>query len=113
MRGAKLGFADIRDDTLNLDENKIEEAITSKTKAIVPVLYAGVSAEMDKINEIATHYGLAVVEDAAQTVGSFYKGKAWGCMDAMGCYSNYVMKNDVCGKGGALIINCDVYVVKM
>lgn len=80
LRGAKLVFADIRDDTLNLDENKIEEAITSKTKAIVPVHYAGVSAEMDKINEIATHYGLAVVEDAAQAVGSFYKGKACGSM---------------------------------
>lgn len=110
LRGAKLVFADIRDDTLNLDENKIEEAITSKTKAIVPVHYAGVSAEMDKINEIATHYGLAVVEDAAQAVGSFYKGKACGSMGDMGCYSFHETKNVVCGEGGALILNRDDYV---
>lgn len=110
LRGAKLVFADIRDDTLNLDENKIEEAITSKTKAIVPVHYAGVSAEMDKINEIATRYGLAVVEDAAQAVGSFYKGKACGSMGDMGCYSFHETKNVVCGEGGALILNRDDYV---
>lgn len=110
LRGAKLVFVDIRDDTLNIDENKIEEAITAKTKAIVPVHYAGVSAEMDKILEIAKKHNLAVVEDAAQAVGSTYKNKACGSIGDMGCYSFHETKNVVCGEGGALIINKDDYV---
>ncbi len=110
LRGAKLVFVDIRDDTLNIDENKIEEAVTAKTKAIVPVHYAGVSAEMDKILEIAKKHNLAVVEDAAQAVGSTYKNKACGSIGDMGCYSFHETKNVVCGEGGALIINKDDYV---
>lgn len=110
LRGAKLVFVDIRDDTLNIDETKIEAAITPKTKAIVPVHYAGVSAEMDKILEIADKYNIAVVEDAAQAVGSFYKGRACGSIGDMGCYSFHETKNVVCGEGGALIINKNDYV---
>ncbi len=105
LRGAVPVFVDIRDDTLNLDENKIEAAITPKTKVIVPVHYAGVSADMDKINEIAKKHGLLVVEDAAQAVGSKYKGKACGTCGDMGCYSFHETKNVVCGEGGALLLN--------
>lgn len=105
LRGAVPVFVDIRDDTLNLDESKIEAAITPKTKVIVPVHYAGVSADMDKINEIAKKHGLLVVEDAAQAVGSKYKGKACGTCGDMGCYSFHETKNVVCGEGGALLLN--------
>lgn len=103
-RGAKIVFVDIRPDTLNIDENLIEAAITEKTKAIVPVHYAGVSCEMDKINEIARKYGLKVVEDAAQGVTATYKGKPLGTLGDFGCYSFHETKNYSMGEGGALLI---------
>ena len=105
LRGAKIVFVDIRDDTLNLDEKQLEAAITSKTKAIVPVHYAGVCAEMDTILQIANKYNIPVVEDAAQAVGSRYKGKVAGSMGVMGCYSFHETKNISSGEGGALLIN--------
>lgn len=103
--GAKLVFVDIRPDTMNIDENKIEAAITSKTKVIVAVHYAGVACEMDKIMDIARRYGLKVVEDAAQGVMSMYKGKALGTIGDFGCYSFHETKNYSMGEGGALVIN--------
>lgn len=105
LRGARLVFVDIKNDTLNIDEKKIEEAITTKTKVIVPVHYAGVCAEMDYINEIAKNYNLFVVEDAAQAVGSRYKGKVAGTISDLGCYSFHETKNISCGEGGALLVN--------
>ena len=104
LRGAVPVFVDIRPDTMNLDENLIEEAITEKTRAIVPVHYAGVACEMDKIMELAGKYRLAVVEDAAQGVCSFYKGKALGTMGDYGCFSFHETKNFSMGEGGALLI---------
>lgn len=104
MRGAKIVFVDIRQDTMNIDENLIEAAITDKTKAIVPVHYAGVACEMDKIMEIAKKYNLYVVEDAAQGVMSTYKGKALGTIGDFGCYSFHETKNYSMGEGGALLI---------
>ncbi len=104
LRGAKLVFVDIRPDTLNIDETKIEDAITEKTKVIVPVHYAGVSCEMDTIMEIAEKYDLKVVEDAAQGVMSEYKGKALGNIGDFGCYSFHETKNYSMGEGGALLI---------
>lgn len=105
MRGAKLVFVDIRPDTMNIDENLIEEAITPATKAIVPVHYAGVGCEMDKIMAIAGKYGLTVIEDAAQAIMSEYKGKALGTFGKFGCYSFHETKNYSMGEGGALLIN--------
>lgn len=105
LRGAKIVFVDIRDDTLNLDEKLLEAAITPKTKAIVPVHYAGVCADMDKILDVAKLYHIPVVEDAAQAVGSFYKGKAAGAIGEMGCYSFHETKNISSGEGGALLVN--------
>lgn len=105
LRGAIPVFVDIRPDTLNIDENKIEAALSPKTKVIVPVHYAGVSAEMSVINTIAKQHDLIVVEDAAQAVGSKYKGNACGALGDMGCYSFHETKNIVCGEGGALLIN--------
>ena len=107
--GAKLVFVDIRPDTMNIDEKKIEKAITSKTKAIVAVHYAGVSCEMDVILNIARKYGLKVVEDAAQGVMSFYKGKALGTIGDFGCYSFHETKNYSMGEGGAIVINNKAY----
>lgn len=104
LRGAQVVFVDIRPDTMNIDENLIEAAITDKTKAIVPVHYAGVSCEMDKIMEIAHRYGLMVVEDAAQGVMSTYKGQALGTIGDYGCYSFHETKNYSMGEGGALLI---------
>ena len=104
LRGAVPVFVDIRPDTMNLDENLIEAAITEKTKAIVPVHYAGVACEMDKIMELARKYRLAVVEDAAQGVCSFYKGKALGTIGDYGCFSFHETKNFSMGEGGALLI---------
>lgn len=104
MRGAKIVFVDIRPDTMNIDEKLIEDAITDKTKVIVPVHYAGVSCEMDKIMEIAKKYNLNVVEDAAQGVMSTYKGKALGTMGDFGCYSFHETKNYSMGEGGAILI---------
>lgn len=103
-RGAKIVFVDIRPDTMNINENLIEAAITDKTKAIVPVHYAGVSCEMDKIMEIAKKHNLKVVEDAAQGVMSFYKGQALGTFGDYGCYSFHETKNYSMGEGGALLI---------
>lgn len=104
LRGAKIVFVDIRPDTMNINEELIEEAITERTKAIVPVHYAGVSCEMDRIMEIAKKYKLAVVEDAAQGVMAFYKGKALGTIGDFGCYSFHETKNYSMGEGGALLI---------
>ena len=103
--GAKLVFVDVRPDTMNIDEKKIEAAITDKTKVIVPVHYAGVACEMDTILEIAHRHGLKVVEDAAQGVMSSYKGKALGTIGDFGCYSFHETKNYSMGEGGALVIN--------
>lgn len=109
LRGAKVVFVDIRPDTMNIDEKKIEAAITKKTKAIVPVHYAGVSCEMDTIMDIARRHNLCVIEDAAQGVMSRYKGKALGTIGDFGCYSFHETKNYSMGEGGALLIkNADM-----
>ncbi|MGJ0456311.1 dTDP-4-amino-4,6-dideoxygalactose transaminase [Aliarcobacter cryaerophilus] len=106
LRGAKIVFVDIRPDTMNIDETKIEVAITSKTKAIVPVHYAGVACEMDTIMDIATKHNLFVVEDAAQAIMSSYKGKALGTIGHLGAYSFHETKNVTsAGEGGLLFIN--------
>ena len=105
LRGAVPVFVDIRPDTMNIDENLIEDAITEKTKAIVPVHYAGVSCEMDTINEIARRHHLYVIEDAAQGVMSSYKGRALGTLGDFGCYSFHETKNYSMGEGGALLVN--------
>jgi len=104
LRGAKIVFVDIRPDTQNMDEKLIEQAITKKTKAIVPVHYAGVSCEMDRILSIAEKYKLIVIEDAAQGVHAYYKGQALGTMGDFGCYSFHETKNYTMGEGGALLI---------
>ncbi|MEA2016040.1 MAG: dTDP-4-amino-4,6-dideoxygalactose transaminase [Actinomycetota bacterium] len=105
MRGAKLRFIDIRKDTLNIDESKIEEAITPQTRAIIAVHYGGVSCEMDKILNIAKKYNLYVIEDAAQGIESKYKGNYLGAMGDIGCLSFHETKNITCGEGGAILIN--------
>lgn len=105
LAGANLVFVDIRPDTMNIDETKIEAAITDKTKVICPVHYAGVACEMDTIMEIARKHNLLVVEDAAQGVMSTYKGKALGTIGDFGCYSFHETKNYSMGEGGAIIIN--------
>ena len=104
LRGATAVFVDINPKTMNIDENLIEDAITEKTKAIVPVHYAGVACEMDKIMEIAKKHNLYVVEDAAQGIMSTYKGKALGTIGDYGCYSFHETKNYSMGEGGALLI---------
>lgn len=104
LRGAVPVFIDIRPDTMNLDEKLIEDAITPKTKAIVPVHYAGVSCEMDTILDIAKRHNLVVIEDAAQGIMSTYKGKALGTMGDFGCFSFHETKNFSMGEGGALLI---------
>lgn len=104
LRGARVVFVDIRPDTMNIDETLIKDAITDKTKAIVPVHYAGVSCEMDTIMNIAKRYGLTVIEDAAQAVASTYKGRALGTIGDYGCYSFHETKNYSMGEGGALLI---------
>lgn len=109
LRGAKIVFVDIRPDTMNIDETKIEAAITNKTKAIVPVHYAGVSCEMDTIMAIAKKHHLFVVEDAAQGVTAYYKGKALGTIGDFGCYSFHETKNYSMGEGGAILFNDDQY----
>ena len=110
LRGGVPVFVDIREDTLNIDENLIENAITDKTKAICVVHYAGVACEMDKILEIAQKYNLPVVEDAAQALGSFYKEKPLGTIGDLGCFSFHETKNVISGEGGALIINNPKYI---
>ena len=109
LRGARLVFVDIRPDTMNIDETKIEEAVTDKTKVIVPVHYAGVSCEMDTIMTIAKKYGLMVVEDAAQAIFSTYKGKYCGTIGDFGCFSFHETKNFSMGEGGAILINDSKY----
>lgn len=105
LAGATLVFVDVRPDTMNIDETKIEAAITDKTRVIVPVHYAGVACEMDTIMDIARRHNLMVVEDAAQGVMSSYKGKALGTIGDFGCFSFHETKNYSMGEGGALIIN--------
>lgn len=112
LAGAKLVFVDIRPDTMNIDEKLIERAITDKTKVIVPVHYAGVACEMDTIMDIAARHGLLVVEDAAQGVMSFYKGKALGTIGDFGCYSFHETKNYSMGEGGAVVINNEKFIEK-
>lgn len=110
LRGAKVVFVDIRPDTMNIDETLIEAAITEKTKAIVPVHYAGVACEMDTILDIAKRHNLVVIEDAAQGVMAYYKGKALGTIGDMGCYSFHETKNYSMGEGGAILFRDDKYV---
>jgi len=110
LRGAKPVFADIRPDTLNLDETKLEALITPKTKAIVPVHYAGVACEMDAILEIANRNGIPVVEDNAHGLFGKYKGKWLGTFGVMASQSFHETKNFSCGEGGALLINAEKYI---
>jgi dTDP-4-amino-4,6-dideoxygalactose transaminase len=105
LRGAKPIFVDTREDTLNLDETLIESAVTARTRAIVPVHYAGVACEMDAIIAIAQRHGLKVVEDAAQGVMAHYKGRALGAMGDLGTYSFHESKNVISGEGGSLLVN--------
>lgn len=105
LRGGIPVFVDIRPDTLNLDESKIEAAITHKTKAIMPVHYAGVGCEMDTIRALANQYGLAIIEDAAQAINASYKDRALGNLGHMAAFSFHATKNIVSGEGGALVIN--------
>jgi dTDP-4-amino-4,6-dideoxygalactose transaminase len=105
LRGAKPVFVDVRPDTLNIDETKIEQAITPRTKAIVPVHYAGVGCEMDVIMEIARRRNLVVIEDAAQGILATYKGRPLGSIGHMGTLSFHETKNIIAGEGGALLIN--------
>ncbi len=112
LAGARLVFVDVRPDTMNIDESKIEAAITNKTKVIVPVHYAGVSCEMDVIMSIARKYNLKVVEDAAQAIMSFYKGRPLGTIGDFGCFSFHETKNYSMGEGGALLINNQAYIEK-
>lgn len=105
LRGAKIVFVDIRPDTNNIDEKLIENAVTERTKAVVPVHYAGVSCEMDTINDIAKRNNLLVVEDAAQGVMAYYKGRALGSIGDYGCLSFHETKNYSMGEGGAIMIN--------
>lgn len=111
LRGAKIIFVDIRPDTMNIDETKIEDAITHRTKAIVPVHYAGVACEMDEIMKIAKKYSLFVVEDAAQGINSKYKGKPLGTIGDLGTLSFHETKNITsAGEGGLLIINNELFI---
>src|SRR5664280_1420296 len=105
LRGAKIVFADSREDHPGIDENKIESLITSRTKVILPVHYAGVACEMDKIMDVAKRHNLFVVEDAAQAIDSYYKGKPLGGIGHLGCFSFHETKNIQCGEGGMLVIN--------
>lgn len=109
LAGARLVFVDIRPDTMNIDETKIEAAITDRTKVIIAMHYAGVACEMDTIMDIAHRHGLKVVEDAAQGVMSTYKGRALGTIGDFGCYSFHETKNYSMGEGGALVINDPAY----
>ena len=110
LRGAMIVFVDIRPDTMNLDETKIERAITKRTKVIAPMHYAGVSCEMDTIMALAKRNGLLVVEDAAQGVMSDYKGRALGAIGEMGCFSFHETKNYSMGEGGALLLRDDTFI---
>lgn len=105
LRGAKIVFVDIRPDTMNIDEALIEEAINSRTRAVVPVHYAGVGCEMDSIMQLAREHDLTVVEDAAQGMMSTYDGMMLGSIGHIGCYSFHETKNYQCGEGGAILLN--------
>ena len=109
LAGAKLVFVDVRPDTMNIDETKIEAAITDRTRVITVMHYAGVACEMDAVMDIARRHGLLVVEDAAQAVMSTYKGRALGTIGDLGCYSFHETKNYSMGEGGALVINRPQY----
>lgn len=110
LRGAKVVFVDIRPDTMNIDEQLIEDAITERTRAIVPVHYAGVACEMDTIMAIAKRHNLLVIEDAAQGTMASYKGKALGAIGDMGCFSFHETKNFSMGEGGALLLKDEKYI---
>lgn len=110
LRGATVVFVDVRPDTMNIDETKIEDAITDKTKAIVPVHYAGVGCEMDVIMDIAKRHNLLVIEDAAQGIMATYKGKALGAIGDFGCFSFHETKNFSMGEGGAILIQNEKYI---
>ncbi|MGB5306920.1 MAG: dTDP-4-amino-4,6-dideoxygalactose transaminase [Gammaproteobacteria bacterium] len=112
MRGARLNFVDIRPDTLNLDESLLEQAVSEKTVAIVPVHYAGVACEMDRIMGIAGRFGAAVIEDAAQGVNARYKGRYLGTIGDMGAYSFHETKNIICGEGGAFVTSHDKFAAR-
>ncbi|ULX55790.1 dTDP-4-amino-4,6-dideoxygalactose transaminase [Cupriavidus taiwanensis] len=112
LRGGVPVFVDIRPDTLNLDEQQIEAAITPRTRAIVPVHYAGVGCEMDVIMDIARHRGLTVIEDAAQGVTARYRGRALGAIGHFGAYSFHETKNVISGEGGSLLVNVPEYASK-
>ena len=112
LRGAKIVFVDIRPDTQNIDEKQIEQAITDKTRAVVPVHYAGVGCEMDYISALAKEYSLKVVEDAAQGVNAYYRGKALGTIGDFGTYSFHETKNYTMGEGGALLVNAEEDVLR-
>lgn len=112
LRGAVPVFVDVRPDTLNIDETKIEAAITSRTKAIVPVHYAGVACEMDVIMDIAVRHNLIVIEDAAQAIFSKYKGHPLGSIGDIGCLSFHETKNVISGEGGALLVNRPEFVLR-
>ena len=109
LQGAKIVFVDVHPETMNIDETKIEAAITERTKVIVPVHYAGVACEMDTIMDIARRHNLKVVEDAAQGVNAWYKGRALGTIGDFGCYSFHETKNYTMGEGGALVFQKDEY----
>ena len=109
LQGAKIVFVDVHPETMNIDETKIEAAITERTKVIVPVHYAGVACEMDTIMDIARRHNLKVVEDAAQGVNAWYKGRALGTIGDFGCYSFHETKNYTMGEGGALLFQDDSY----
>lgn len=110
LRGAKIVFVDIRKDTLNIDEELIEEAITDKTRVIVAMHYAGVPCEMNYIMSLANKYGIGVVEDAAHCIGSYYKGKHLGTIGHLGTLSFHATKNIHCGEGGGLLINDESFI---
>jgi len=110
IRGARLRFVDIRADTLNMDENQIEGAITPLTKVIVPVHYAGNGCAMDAILRVARRHQLYVVEDAAQGVNAKYDGRYLGTIGDLGAYSFHETKNFICGEGGAIVINNETFI---
>ncbi len=109
LQGAKIVFVDVHPETMNIDETKIEAAITDRTRVIVPVHYAGVACEMDTIMDIARRHHLKVVEDAAQGVNAWYKGRALGTIGDFGCFSFHETKNYTMGEGGALLFQDDAY----
>lgn len=110
LRGAKIIFVDVNPQTMNMDENLIEQAITGKTKAIVLVHYAGWSCDIEKVQGISKKYNIPIIEDAAQALGATYKGKKLGTFGVLSCFSFHETKNIHCGEGGALVINDEKYI---